>query len=134
MRCVVLFFLLIQSIFGYSQFHVGESKETVISVLESNDVKFTESELTDTTSRISALIEDFQMIWVLNSNDIVIRQTLVPEMENTVNEWVKLFNEDYVVISDTEWRSYADGRIYKIRLEYMLREPFFSVTLSPDSN
>lgn len=134
MRNVVLFFLLFESSLGYSQFFVGDSKETVISALKRNKVKFTESELTDTTSRISVLYEnEYQMIWGLDSNDIVIRQTLIPEMENGVNEFVKWFNKDFVIISDTEWRNYANGRIYKIQLEYILQEPFFSITLSPDS-
>ena len=134
MRYIVLFFLLIQSNLGYSQFFVGDSKETVISALKRNNIKFTESELTDTTSRISVLYDnEYQMIWGLDSNDIVFRQTLIPEMENGVNEFVKWFNEDFVIISDTEWRNYANGRIYKIQLKYILQEPFFSITLSPDS-
>lgn len=134
MRCIVLFFLLIKFNLGYSQFFVGDSKNIVISALKSNNVKFTENELSDTTSRISVLYESkYQMIWVLDSNDIVIRQTLIPEMENGVNQFVKWFNEDFVIISDTEWRNYANGRIYKIQLEYLLQEPFFSITLSPDS-
>ena len=93
MRYIFLFFLLIQSNLGYSQFFVGDSKETVKSALKSNNFKFTESELTDTTSRISVLYEnEYQMIWVLDSNDIVIKQTLIPEMENGVNVFVKWFN------------------------------------------
>ena len=119
---------------GYSQFFVGDSKETVKSALISNNLRFTESKLTDITSRISVLYEnEYQMIWVLDSNDIVIRQTLIPEMENGVNEFVKWFNKDFVIISNTEWRNYANGRIYKIQLVYILQEPFFSITLSTDS-
>ncbi|MEZ4986081.1 MAG: hypothetical protein R2795_13765 [Saprospiraceae bacterium] len=134
MRYLVLFFLLIQSISGYSQFYVGDSNETVISTLKRNNVEFTESELTDSTSRISVLYEnEYQMIWGLDSNDMVIRQTLIPEGENGVNEFVKWFNKDFVIISDTEWRNYANGKIYKIQLEYILLEPLFSITLSPDS-
>ncbi len=134
MRYVVLLLLLIQSNFGYSQFFVGDSKATVKSALKRNKLIFTESELTDTTSRISVLYEnEYQMIWVLDANDIVTRQTLIPEMENGVNEFVKWFNVDFVIISDTEWRNYANGKIYKIQLEYIFREPFFSITLSPDS-
>lgn len=134
MRYLVLFHLLIQSNLGYSQFFVGDSKETVKSALISNNLRFTESKLTDITSRISVLYEnEYQMIWVLDSNDIVIRQTLIPEMENGVNEFVKWFNKDFVIISNTEWRNYANGRIYKIQLVYILQEPFFSITLSTDS-
>lgn len=119
---------------GYSQFFVGDSKETVKSALKRNNLKFTESELTDMTIRISVLYEnEYQMIWVLDSDDIVTRQTLIPEKENGVNEFVKWFNEDFVIISDTEWRNYENGRIYRIQLEYILQEPFFSITLSPGS-
>lgn len=133
MRFLIVFFILIQSFVAYSQFYVGDSGEHVKSVLQKNNVEFTESELTASTSRISVLYEnDYQMIWVLNSNDIVTRQTLIPEKENGVNEFVRWFNEDFVVISDREWRNYANGRIYKIQLEYMFQEPFFSITLVPD--
>jgi hypothetical protein len=134
MRFLIVLFILFQSVFVYSQFYVGDSREDVKSVLQKNNVKFTESELTDSTSRISVLYEyDYQMIWVLNSNDIVTRQTLIPEKKNGVNEFVKWFNKDFVIISDTEWRNYSNGRIYKIQLKYILREPFFSITLVPDT-
>jgi hypothetical protein len=134
MRYSILLFTLFQSFFAHAQFYVGESREYVKSALRKNNVKFTESEVTDSTSRISVLYEyDYQMIWVLNSNDIVTNQTLIPEKENGVNEFVKWFNKDFVILSDTEWLNYANGRIYKIQLEYILQEPFFSITLVPKS-
>jgi len=87
MRYFILFFLLTHSALVYSQFFVGDSKEDVKSALLKNNIKFTEGRLTDTTSRISWLNEnEFQMIWVLNSKDIVVRQTLIPEKENGVND------------------------------------------------
>jgi hypothetical protein len=135
MRYIVIFSFLFQSLSVYSQFSVGDSKEDVKSALKSDNIEFTESNLTDTTSRISVLYEnEYQMIWVLDYNGKVIRQTLIAEMENGVNKFVRSFNKDFVVISDTEWRNYANGRIYKIQLEYILREPFFSITLSPNSD
>ncbi|MDO6392255.1 hypothetical protein Q4E40_19125 [Pontibacter sp. BT731] len=102
--------------------------------MEKKEIKFTEDIVTDTTSRISWIIENgYQMILVLNTNGVVIRQTLIPEIENGVNEFIRWFNEDFVRISDTEWRNYTDGRIYKIELKHILREPFFSITLAADS-
>lgn len=135
MRYLFLCCFLIQSTLGYSQFFVGESRETVKSALESNQFEFTEYSLTDSTSGISVFKEDnYQMIWVLDANDIVIRQTLIPEGEKGVNEFVKWFNEDFVIISDVEWKNYENGRIYILKLEYLLGEPFFSISLSPNSN
>ncbi|WP_341227011.1 hypothetical protein [uncultured Arcticibacterium sp.] len=134
MRLTILFFFLIKFTFGYSQFSVGDTKENVISGLKSTNTEFTESQLTDSTSRISVLYENqYQMIWMLDVNDKVFRQTLIPEMENGANEFVKLFNKDFVIISDVEWRNYENGRIYKIQLEFILDEPIFSITLSPSS-
>ncbi|MBN8681715.1 MAG: hypothetical protein J0L99_03660 [Chitinophagales bacterium] len=134
MRYLILFSLMIFCNLGYAQFFVGDSKEAVLGFLIENNVKFTEAKLSDTTSRISVLYEkEYQMIWVLNSDNVVIKQTLIPESKNGVNEFVRWFNEDFVRISDTEWRNYANGRIYRIQLIYFLKEPLFSITLSPDS-
>ena len=132
MRYLLIFFLLILIEPCYSQFFVGDTKETVKSALQKKNIKFTESKVTDTTNRISWLVEnEYQVIWVLDLHDSVIRQTIIPEKENGANELVKWFNRDFVVISPAEWRNYADGRIYKIQLEYILRESLFSVTLIP---
>jgi|GEM_PF-2146792 hypothetical protein len=134
MRYLLLLFLFTQPISTYSQFFVGDSKKFAKSVLKREKIKFTEDKITDTTGRISWIFEnEYQMILVLNTDEIVIRQTLIPEKENGVNEFVKWFNKDFVIISDTEWKNYSNGRIYKIHLEYILGEPFFSITLSPSS-
>lgn len=114
----------------FSQFFVGDRKQDVKSALIEKNIDFTEERLTDTTSRISWLKQkEFQMIWVFNDNDIVTRQTLIPESKNGLNEFVKWFNEDYVALSPTEWRNYQKDRIFQIKLEYILKEPFFSITL-----
>lgn len=134
MRYLILVFLIMQSVSGYSQFFVGDSTEFAESILEKNKIKFTKSKLTATTSRISWIVDnEYQMILVYNTKNTITRQTLIPEGENGVNEFVRWFNEDFVVISDSEWKNYENGRIYIIKLEHILGEPFFSITLSPDS-
>lgn len=134
MKYILLLFLLIQSELCFSQFFVGDSRKFVKPILVKNEIKFTEGVVTDTTNRISWIVENqYQMILVLNTKDIVIRQTLIPEKENGVNELVRWFNEDFVRISDTEWRNYNGGRIYKIELKYLLHEPVFSITLAAQS-
>lgn len=133
MRLLILFVLLICPLLTFAQFFVGGTKEEVLAVLKKNNVKFEESAVTDSTSRISVHEEnDFQMIWALNNKGVVQRQTLIPYKENGVNEYVKLFNRDYVVVSDTEWKTYSAGKIFLIKLEYLLKEPFFSITISKE--
>lgn len=131
MRFIVSFLFCLYSSLSYSQFFVGESRENTKSFLEKYKINFTEDKVTDTTNRISWKVEnEYQMILVLNTKNIATRQTLIPEKANGVNEFVKWFNKDFVIISDTEWKNYTNGKIYKIQLEYILKEPFFSITLS----
>ena len=130
MKPIFLLFFFAHSAFAYSQFFIGVSKRDVKSSLLNNNIEFTEEKLTDTTSRISWLSEnEFQMIWVLNSKDTVIRQTLISEKENGINEFVKWFNKDFVIISATEWRNYSNGIIYEIKLENLFGELIFSIRL-----
>jgi len=130
MKSFVSLILIVFPLSAFAQYFVGDSKEDVLKVLRKKNVKFEESQVTDSTSRISVLEENnYQMIWVLDSNDKVLRQTLIPYRENGVNEFVKIFNRDYVVVSDTEWKSYSSGKIFLIKLEFIYREPLFSITL-----
>lgn len=134
MKPFILLLLLTNFAIAHSQFFVGVSKRDVKSALLDFNIKFTEAKLTDTTSRISWLSEnEFQMIWVLNSMDTVTRQTLISEKENGINEFVKWFNEDFVIISATEWRNYSNGIIYAIKLENLFGELIFSITPLPVS-
>mgnify|MGYP001798388010 CR=1 FL=1 len=99
MRYLILVFLIMQSVSGYSQFFVGDSTEFAESILEKNKIKFTKSKLTATTSRISWIVDnEYQKILVYNTKNTITRQTLIPEGENGVNEFVRWFNEDFVVI------------------------------------
>lgn len=132
MKYLILFLFIIQSTFCHSQwFFVGDTREDVKSVLDDYKIDYSEEVFNETIriDRISWLIEnEFQMILLFNKNDIVYRQTLIPEKKNGVNEFVKWFNKDFVIISDTEWKNYSNGRIYNIKLEYIGREPLFSIT------
>lgn len=129
MKYVMLFILFTQSTLSYSQFFVGESREFAKSVLQNKKIKFEESKLTDTTSRISWTIEgEYQEILVLDRNDIGTIQSIIPERDQVINELVKWLNKDFVIISDTEWRNYANGKIYKIQLSYLYENAIFTIT------
>lgn len=132
MKYLVLLFFIINSTLAYSQFFVGVTKRDVKTTLLKNKIIFTEDKLTDTTSRISWLNENqFQMIWILNSNDSVTKQTLISEKKNGINEFVKIFNESFVVISATEWRNYTNGIVYNIKLVNLYGDFIFSIIPLP---
>jgi hypothetical protein len=72
------------------------------------------------------------MIYILDREGFVCRQTLIPYKENGVNEFVKLFNKDFVIVSRTEWLNYVDDKIIKIKLQYLSGFPLFAITLLSD--
>jgi len=130
MKYIFLFFSLVLSNISYSQFFVGDTYKDVKDVLKKEHVKFTKGKVTDTTHRISWIEEGvYQMIILFDNHDTVIRQTLIPEREEDINGYVKRFNKNYVPVSDREWKNYANGRIYRIQLEYLYTVPIFSITL-----
>ena len=132
MKYALLLFLLTKTVFSYSQFFVGDSRVLAKSILDTKKIDYSEDLIEEPykIDRISWIIEnEYQMILIFNTDDVVIKQTLIPEKKNGVNEFVKWFNEEFVVVSNTEWKNYANGRIYNIKLEYILREPLFSITL-----
>ena len=132
MKYILLLFLITNSSLAYSQFFVGVTKSEVKSALLKDKIIFTEDKLTDTTSRISWLNENqFQMIWILNSKDSVTKQTLISEKKNGINEFVKILNKEFVIISATEWRNYTNGIIYNIKMENLFGEFIFSIIPLP---
>jgi len=128
---VLCFFL--QSISAYSQFFVGQTKDFANSFLQKNHIKFTRANLTDTTSRLSWMNENqYQVILVFDVKDSVILQTIIPENDKVINQLVRKFTKDFVTVSETEWRNYAKGKIYQIRLSYLLENALFTISIIPN--
>ena len=50
-------------------------------------------------------------------------------VENGINNFVKWFNKDFVVISPTKWRNYSRNLIYDIELENLFGEYIFTITI-----
>ena len=130
MKKLILLIFLIQSFICNAQFFIGNTGRQVKKVLAEKKIDFTEDFLSEKTTRISWLKkDDFQMIWVLDINDKVIRQTLISENENGINNFVKWFNKDFVVISPTKWRNYSRNLIYDIEPENLFGEYIFTITI-----
>jgi len=129
MKYAFAFCALFLSYSGYTQFYVGDTKDAAKAALIKAKIKFKEARLTDTTYRFSWMDQDkYEIILVFNANNTVIQETIIPEKDEFVNGVVKWFNRDLVVVSDTEWKHYANGTIYKVQLSYILNEPLFTIS------
>lgn len=69
---------------------------------------------------------------LFNNKNVATEQSITPEEDKDVNTIVRLYNKDFVVVSDVEWRSYEKGRIYKIKLSYMFKTACFTITVIPN--
>jgi hypothetical protein len=106
----------------------GNTKFEVKKALTENKKDITEGSVTDSTARISwEIIGDFQMIWVFDSKNSLIFQTLYTFKENGNNEIVKLFNQKFVIISSTKWRNYYNGIVYEIELQELVGNFIFKI-------
>jgi hypothetical protein len=75
--------------------------------------------------------DKYQMILVFDTKEMVTQQTIIPENEEAGNFFIKWFNKDYVIVSDTEWKAYTMGKILKIQLSFILDNALFSITSIP---
>ena len=128
MKYIIILFICVNSLHAQDLWFCGTTKNEVKKALSENKKDFTEEKLTDSTKRISWLVENaFQMIWVFDLKDSLKFQTLISEHENGINEFIKMFNKEFVVISPTKWRNYNGGIIYEINLKELVGEFIFQI-------
>ena len=68
-----------------------------------------------------------KMIYYLNiENDVCLFCVLVPDNQEILNNIVQRYNEEYVIISDTEWKKYTSRGVMNILLMFKDNGYFFS--------
>jgi len=128
MKYLIILFFCCTKLNAQNLWFCGTTKYEVKTILTENKKEFTIDKLTDSTSRVSWLIKNaFQMIWAFNSKDSLFSQTLISEHKNGINEFVQMFNKDFVIISSTKWRNYNAGVIYEIELIDFFGEFIFTI-------
>jgi len=128
MKYLIILFFSINSMYAQDLWFCGNTKLEVKKALTENKKEITEGSVTDSTTRISwEIMGDFQMIWVFDSKNSLIFQTLYTLKENGNNEIVKFFNQKFVIISATKWRNYNSGIIYEIELQELVGNFIFSI-------
>ena len=66
--------------------------------------------------------EAYEDFLFFNSDNISEQFCLVPKSTSILNWTISKFNNDYVKLSDNQWKIYKNGTTYNIRLSYVKNE------------
>jgi len=115
----LLFFLvlIISSQFINAQARLGSTEQQIRS--EFSDYTFTSGITFDGTKYISTYLPHSLIAYYFDDNGICKNVNIVPLTQGDLNYYVQTYNQQYVIISGTEWTAYfKNGGIMHIELKY----------------
>jgi hypothetical protein len=75
--------------------------------------------LPDGAKTYSLATEHANVTYIFNSKLICNATFIFPLTQGKLNEYVKLYNSNYVIISSKEWKAYIGSGVLDIKLEYL---------------
>ena len=84
----------------------------------------------DDIDAISIITERVNLLYMFDSEDICKICLLVPDTQGDLNYYVELYNSQYVIVSETEWKMYNKNGIAKIELIFNNNKPSFKWTIN----
>ncbi|MCB0695036.1 MAG: hypothetical protein H6546_03810 [Chitinophagales bacterium] len=114
----ILFVLLcwfgLQPAFG--QARLGSSAQDIRSEFSSPEYEL-ESEYTENGAYVIKLtIGRYSVAHLFNNDRICVATLVFPESQGALNALVEQYNDQYVIVSPTEWKMYSKGGIANVRL------------------
>lgn len=67
---------------------------------------------------ITITLVNAKVMYFFNSDKVCILTSIIPNNQGALNFFVELYNKQYVIISNTEWKMYSNNGIAKINLIY----------------
>lgn len=120
---LLLLFCSISNI-GFGQIRLNSSKTEIKK--EFNQAKYSLNEMNiDGIETISIVTERVNLLYMFDSDNICKICLLIPDTQGDLNYYVELYNRQYVVISDKEWKMYNQNGIAKIELIFTNNKPSF---------
>lgn len=116
---ILFFFILISdSSLLYSQALIGYNYDEVIDKCLDQKLTFTEGQ-TDSFGKFIQIDQSIsKVVYVFNSNNLCYITIIYPKSQLDLKNYVENYNEEYVVVSDTEWKAYLTIGICDIHLDY----------------
>lgn len=127
----ILFTLALLFIFQYSfsQARIGYTKQQIKNEFLYKK-KVEEKVANDGTPYLSIEDKFGSDFYYLDDYNICVKYVFVAKNNDIVNQMIKALNEDYIKISDYEWRRYSNGVYIIAKLKYHkeLEIPYFEYT------
>lgn len=70
-------------------------------------------------------IEKAAVYYYLDAAKICTTTVVVPTNQGTLNYYVELYNKQYVIVSNTEWKMYSKNGICSVKLIYLSDGSYF---------
>jgi hypothetical protein len=118
---------------GYGQFYYGSTKQETIKKISLDDpeallvldsLNFLEYKMPSMDARLKIFY---------NEKNIAFMNVLAPFSQVSLNKWIKTFNNNCIVKSDTEWVSYSMGYVFNYYLLFKEDLYFFAITNKPNN-
>jgi len=102
----------------YSQARIGNSIKDIKDEFKDPVYKLTSGINNYGIDYISVETERASIVYYFNDENICYITIIVPDNQGAINYYVELYNNQYVIVSSTEWKMYSKKGIAKIKLKF----------------
>jgi len=115
-KALLTILISLTGIVVFGQVRLGSSIEEVKSEFWRSELNPTEGYDSDGDYYITVEFEKAIVQYFFREDEICNLAFLTPKSQGALNFYVELYNKQFVIISDTEWKMYSENGIANIRL------------------
>ncbi len=123
MKKLLLFAMLFITIAASGQIRLGYTP----SEIKYEFSKYTfENDVADDGTTMLLMKTNYAYIYYYFVDNVCVQTVIFPKNDYVVQNFVQIFNESYVIVDDTEWKYYSNGKIMNVTLKYFDKEDQFA--------
>lgn len=108
---------LLYSNVAFSQVRLNYTKSDIISEFSNENFKLDEFNY-DGLDAVTIFTKRVNLLYLFNKNNVCKVSILIPHTQQDLKYFIEMYNRNYVIISDTEWKMYSENSVANIELIY----------------
>ena len=104
------------------QIRLKYSKSQIKNEFSDEKYKLDET-VTNDFNGVSIFNERVNLLYLFNTNEVCFACILIPHTDKILNDYIQFYNDNYVTISDKEWKMYSKNTVASIELVYTEKRP-----------
>lgn len=108
---------LLYATIAFSQVRLNFTKSEIVSEFSEDKFKLKEFKY-EGLDAVTIFTERVNLLYLFNKNKICKASVLIPHTKQDLKYFIELYNREYVIISDTEWKMYSNNNVSTIELIY----------------